>query len=285
MIFFECSRSSLVITFTLLSGHWGQELHAHVFLGNMSILCLPDNRISRSRVVRQHIMRWPSHGPSCSPTLDPMAFEKPRVSTGDMRTNEGPAHPSGISNPGPMGLFAFASTTFILSMFNVQTRGITVPNVVVGMAIFAGGLTQFIAGMWEFPHGNVFGATVFSSYGAFWMSYATISIPASGIMSAYSDPDELASALGIYLVAWLMLTLFFLLAVLRRSIAYTALLASLSVAFACLAAAQFSGSVMVTKAGGAFGIITAFITYYIGVSEMLGAERRAVMRLPLGMLS
>jgi succinate-acetate transporter protein len=111
-------------------------------------------------------------------------------------------------------------------MFNVQTRGITHPNVVVGMAIFAGGLTQFIAGMWEFPRGNVFGATgapvsllslpphrplaAFSSYGAFWMSYATIFIPSSGVLAAYSDPDELASALGIYLVAWLMVTLFFM---------------------------------------------------------------------------
>jgi hypothetical protein len=44
-------------------------------------------------------------------------------------------------------------------MYNVKTRGITTPNVVVGMAIFAGGLTQFIAGMWEFPRGNVFGTT------------------------------------------------------------------------------------------------------------------------------
>jgi succinate-acetate transporter protein len=38
----------------------------------------------------------------------------------------------------------------------------------------------------------------------------------------------------------------------------------------------------VTKAGGVFGIITAFIAYYIGVSEILTAERRAVLRLPLG---
>ncbi|KAJ6464535.1 FUN34 transmembrane protein [Mycena sanguinolenta] len=221
--------------------------------------------------------------------------EKGRVSTsnnqteysdveqgGMISTGEGRAHPSGISNPGPMGLFAFASTTFILSMFNVQTRGITSSNLVVGMAIFAGGLTQFIAGMWEFPRGNVFGATAFSSYGAFWMSYATIFIPSSGILAAYPDPNEFASAVGIYLVAWLMVTIFFLLAVINKNLAYTLLLSSLTVAFACLAGAQFSGSLMVTKAGGVFGIITAFIAYYIGVSELLGAERRAVIVLPLG---
>ena len=57
------------------------------------------------------------------------------------------------------GLFGFASTTFILSMYNVQARGITTPNVVVGMALFVGGLAQLLAGMWEFAAGNTFGAT------------------------------------------------------------------------------------------------------------------------------
>ena len=46
------------------------------------------------------------------------------------------------------GLFSFAGTTFILSMYNVQARGITVPNAVIGMACFVGGLAQFAAGMW-----------------------------------------------------------------------------------------------------------------------------------------
>ena len=57
------------------------------------------------------------------------------------------------------GIFSFAATTFLLSIFNVNTRGIQTPNVIVGMAIFSGGLLQFIAGMWEFPRGNIFGAT------------------------------------------------------------------------------------------------------------------------------
>ena len=48
---------------------------------------------------------------------------------------------------------------FLLSLYNVNTRGIHATNVIVGMAIFTGGLLQFIAGMWEFARGNVFGAT------------------------------------------------------------------------------------------------------------------------------
>ncbi|KAJ4467194.1 FUN34 transmembrane protein [Lentinula edodes] len=193
-------------------------------------------------------------------------------------------YPSHIANPGPMGLFSFASTTFILSLFNVGTRGISHPNVVVGMAIFAGGLTQFIAGMWEFPRGNVFGATAFASYGSFWMSYATIFIPGSGVMAAFSDPQELNNAIGIYLIAWFMITVFFLLAVLRRNVAFTVLLSCLSVALLLLAIAEWNGMEQVQKAGGVFGIVTGLVAFYIGVSELLVAEPRAVARLPQGLL-
>ena len=57
------------------------------------------------------------------------------------------------------GLFSFASTTLILSLYNTQVRGIHVANAVVGMACFCGGLAQLLAGMWEFPRGNTFGGT------------------------------------------------------------------------------------------------------------------------------
>ncbi len=57
------------------------------------------------------------------------------------------------------GLFSFASTTLILSLINVNTDGVTAPNVVVGMALFVGGLCQLLAGMWEFASGNTLGAT------------------------------------------------------------------------------------------------------------------------------
>lgn len=50
-------------------------------------------------------------------------------------------------------------TVFLWSLYNVNTRGIHTPNVIISMGLFVGGLVQFMAGMWEFPRGNVFGAT------------------------------------------------------------------------------------------------------------------------------
>jgi len=192
------------------------------------------------------------------------------------------AAPSRIANPGPLGLFSFASTTFILSLYNVQARGIAHPNVVVGMAVFCGGLAQLLAGMWEFPKGNAFGATAFTSYGAFWMSYATILIPGSGILSAFTDPAELDSALGIYLIAWFIVTFLLLIVTLRKNVGLVVLFAFLATTFLLLAAGTFTGVASISKSGGALGIITAFIAYYIGLAELLAADN---VHLPLGKLN
>lgn len=53
-----------------------------------------------------------------------------------------------FANPAPLGLSAFALTTFVLSLINVNTKGIGEPNLVVAIAYAYGGLVQLLAGMW-----------------------------------------------------------------------------------------------------------------------------------------
>src|SRR5271154_3334666 len=69
------------------------------------------------------------------------------------------------------------------------------------LAFFYGGFAQFMAGMWEFVCGNTFGALAFSSYGSFWISFATIFVPAFNVAGAYTDPAEFANAVGLYLTS------------------------------------------------------------------------------------
>lgn len=202
--------------------------------------------------------------------------------------SNGTAHhtprPSRIANPLPLGLMSFASTTFILSIYNCQAAHIMHPNVVVGMAVFCGGLAQLLAGMWEFPKGNTFGATAFTSYGVFWLSYATILIPGSGIIEAFKDESEFANAIGIYLVAWCMVTFFFCIVSIGKNIGFIVLLFFLGTTYACLAGGAFHANIMATKAGGVLGVITAFIAYYIAIAGLLEAEAHPPFRLPIGEL-
>ncbi|KAG6889439.1 hypothetical protein C0995_001207 [Termitomyces sp. Mi166 len=164
------------------------------------------------------------------------------------------------ANPATLGLFSFASTTLILSLYNAATRGILHPNAVVGMAIFCGGLAQLLAGMWEFPTGNAFGA-------------------AGKDLSPRLFPFSLWDDSGI-----LSLNDLTTVVALGKNIGFIALFGFLTTTFACLAGGELGASPASTKAGGILGVITAFIAYYIGLSELLETEAHPPFRLPIGHL-
>lgn len=154
-------------------------------------------------------------------------------------------------------------TTFVLSLYNVQAKGIKIPNVVVGLACFYGGAAQFLAGMWEFIAGNTFGCTALTSYGAFWLSYAAILIGNFGILEAYEGNEEqIPSAIGFFLIGWTIFTFMLFLNTMKSTLSFSALFFFLTVTFIFLAAGELSGKVNVTRAGGGFGVFTAFIAWY-----------------------
>src|SRR4051812_50168590 len=81
------------------------------------------------------------------------------------------------ADPAPLGLAAFALTTFLLSGHNASF----IPDAVwVGPALFYGGLTQLLAGVWEFRDRNGVGATAFSTDGGFLMGVGVIVVLAGG---------------------------------------------------------------------------------------------------------
>ncbi len=53
-----------------------------------------------------------------------------------------------FANPAPLGLSAFALTTFVLSLINIGVRNVNEPNIAVALAFGYGGLVQLLAGMW-----------------------------------------------------------------------------------------------------------------------------------------
>jgi succinate-acetate transporter protein len=178
--------------------------------------------------------------------------------------NPGYAAPSvhKFANPAPLGLSAFALTTFVLSLINVQARSVTHPNIVTGLAFFYGGLVQLLAGMWEISIENTFGGTALSSYGGFWLAWAAIQIPWFGIKDAYTDPEELRNAVSFFLLGWTLFTFILVLCTLKSTVAFFSLFFFLDLTFILLTAGDFTGNVKITKAGGVFGIITAFIAWY-----------------------
>jgi len=182
----------------------------------------------------------------------------------------------GIANPAPLGLSAFALTTFVLSLFNAGVINSDTKVIVVGLAMFYGGITQLLAGMWEFKAGNTFGATAFSSYGGFWLSFGAIFIPSFGIGTTFAtvtNANDILHALGVYLLGWTIFTGLMLIAAHRTNGGLVTLFFFLFLTFIMLTAANFNGgSASLEKAGGALGVITAFIAWYNALSGLLTKE-------------
>jgi succinate-acetate transporter protein len=162
------------------------------------------------------------------------------------------------ADPGPLGLGAFALTTFVLSMFNSGLVSEGGEPVVLGLALAYGGLAQLLAGMWEFRTGNTFGAVAFTSFGAFWLSFwAYVTFYADSITAA-----DAGHAVGLYLIAWGIFTLYMFVASLRTTGAMALVFLLLAATFFLLGIGDAGGHENITKAGGYVGIATAIAAWY-----------------------
>merc|ERR1711985_137097 len=131
-----------------------------------------------------------------------------------------------FANPAPLGLSAFALTTFVLSLINLGTRGISGPSLVIGPAFGYGGLVQLLAGMWEMAVGNTFGATALSSYGGFWIGTAIILTPGGfqiedTLITDNGNEINFLNSFGLYLMGWFIFTFLLLMCTLRSTVAFS----------------------------------------------------------------
>jgi len=166
--------------------------------------------------------------------------------------------PAPIANPAPLGLAAFALTTFVLSMFNAGLVGAGGEPVVFGLALAYGGLAQLLAGMWEFRTGNTFGAVAFCSYGAFWLSFwAFVQFYEAKIPAA-----DAGHAVGLYLIAWGIFTAYMFIASLRTTAAVAAVFILLAITFFVLGIGNSGASTGTIKLGGYIGLVTALVAWY-----------------------
>jgi uncharacterized protein len=163
-----------------------------------------------------------------------------------------------IADPAPLGLAAFALTTFVLSFFNAGIVSDSGEPVVLGLALAYGGIAQVLAGMWEFKNNNTFGATAFTSYGAFWLSLWAF----DQFFAADVPKDTLGDALGLYLIGWGIFTTYMLVASLRTTLAVSAVFLLLAITYALLGIGEWATVDGLVKAGGWFGIATAAAAWY-----------------------
>jgi len=182
---------------------------------------------------------------------------------------------SAIADPGPLGLACFALTTFCLSMVNAGLVDKAATIVVIALALVYGGTTQILAGMWEFKKNNVFGATAFSSYGAFWISLGVFDLLAT--LKLVTVP---AQGVWLFLLAWTIFTFYMWIGSFGTNKALVTTFTLLLLAFILLTIGA-AGNHAAHIWGGYVGIVTAIVAWYTSAAGVLNTVYGRVV-LPVG---
>ena len=196
-----------------------------------------------------------------------------------------PALSTGIADPAPLGLAAFALTTFLLSAVNAGWAKNTTGADWWGYAIAYGGLGQLLAGMWEFRNRNVFGATAFSTYGGFWIGLGLWFHFVPATLKATANPIVLNRDLGWILLAFAIFNLYMLIHSIHVNTAVFLVFLTLQITeillfvgnFVTKSAAlpPFNATPLpgLIEAGGYVGVITALVAWYTSSAGVVNGLR------------
>ncbi len=209
-----------------------------------------------------------------------MAEQMTERTTAGRPIAEAPVVPDvSIADPAPLGLAAFAMTTFVLSLSNANVWKSELGAVALALAY--GGTVQLLAGMWEFKRNNTFGALAFSSFGAFWIAYfllAQLVLPSHAVVAA-ANANEI---LGTFLLGWTIFTAYMTVASLRVSGAVLVVFVLLTATFLLLTIGAFHAPVAPklstwTKAGGWVGVATAAAAWYASFAGVTNSTFKRVV--------
>ena len=208
-----------------------------------------------------------------------MSSDSPIVASGEQGGGGNAPVLARCADPAPLGLAGFAMTTFALSVSNAKVWG-PGASAALALEIAYGGLAQLLAGMWEFVRKNTFGATAFSSFGAFWIAYyVLVKFIAPGLSSS-----ELPVTVGVFLLGWTIFTFYMTIASLRVSGAVLTVFVLLTITFLLLTVGAFQSADGWTKAGGWVGIATAAAAWYASFAGVVNEtfKKAVVPVMPLG---
>jgi uncharacterized protein len=180
-----------------------------------------------------------------------------------------------VADPAPLGLAAFALTTFLLSAKNAGWTDGT--DAWLGYALAYGGLVQLLAGMWEFRNRNVFGATAFSTYGGFWIGLGLYVL----LVAPDAKAAQVANDLGWILLAFAIFNTYMLMWSTQVNMAVFAVFLTLEATEIILFLGNFADSENIIKLGGYVGVVTAAAAWYASSAGVINGMLERVL-VPVG---
>jgi len=196
-----------------------------------------------------------------------------------------------VADPAPLGLAAFALTTFLLSVVNAGWAKSSTGFDWWGYAIAYGGLVQLLAGMWEFRNKNVFGATAFSTYGGFWIGVG-LWLHFVGGPAAATAPLSVNRDLGWILLAFAIFNTYMLIIATQVNMAVFLVFLTLELTEIFLFIGNLSTktaalppfaahNTALIQIGGIIGVITALVAWYASAAGVMNGHKGRVV-FPVG---
>lgn len=208
----------------------------------------------------------------------PMTTPVTRPTADELRQD--PQQPRGMADPAAWAVIAFATTSFMLGMYNSGLLNPAGVAIVIPAAFFFAGLIQIIVAVLEIAHGNLFGAVVFGSYGPFWVIYGAVET-----LYATSIPSgQLSSALSLFLAMWAVLSFIFTVAALRIDAVLVTILGLVTAGLILLAIGIGGGMSGISQAGGWVTLAFAVLSWYYAAARLLESTFGHKV-LPVGALS
>jgi uncharacterized protein len=175
------------------------------------------------------------------------------------------------ANPAPLGLAAFALTTWVFGMVNAGwyafAAGIAI---ILAVALVFGGLVEIIAGIWATARGDGLAATAFLSYGAFWWALVLLVVVFGMALTGPLYAWFLLLWAAVFFVVWL--------ASFPGSLHVLLIVKALWIGFALLAIGAFSGNAVITHIGGYVELVAAVLAFYAFAAAVVNqAHGRALL--------
>ncbi|KAK5947972.1 hypothetical protein OHC33_011013 [Knufia fluminis] len=208
-----------------------------------------------------------------------------------------------FANPTAISIGGFLLCTTPLSMSLLGWQGADRLGIAtVGSYFWIGGLLLILGSIGEWIIGNTFPATVFATFGGFFLTFGATLVPSYNAYGAYGlDPSNVAaditsvrmfhSTFAFFLVAMTLLATVYCIASVRTNIAFFLIFLSLIPCFATLAASYFAyghghaaSAAMLQNVGAGLLLAVSFIGWYIFAALVLLSVDFPFM-LPLGDLS
>jgi uncharacterized protein len=172
-----------------------------------------------------------------------------------------------MADPGAWAVTAFATTSFMLGMYNTHLLNPAGAGIVIPVAFFFGGLIQIIVAIMEISRGNLFGAVVFGSYGPFWVIYGALeSLYATSVPAA-----QISSAVSLFLAMWAVLSFIFFIASLRTDLVLVVIVGLIFVGLVLLSIGAGAGQSSITEAGGWVTLAFAVLAWYHAAGDIIAA--------------